>query len=201
MTTTSLAVHLTAFALLFLVRPAAACKCLPVPFPTQYYTNLNAGTPLSLATVDHVYTPDDPNADRWYRLRVKFVYKGCAPSTPFITLARSKRHSAACGVLLQFGRTYLLPIKSDGSTTRLQLCNVNILQTDITPEQQKFLDMRDLCCFGKCRCAGTKRVQCFQAPCDATTKLCPEGSCKDNYCGGCTAEFFNSANLPVCLPW
>lgn len=47
-----------------------------------------------------------------------------------------------CGVSLQTGQKYLLPIRP-GGRTRLVLCSANILKSSITREQKKFL--RSLC--------------------------------------------------------
>lgn len=200
MIVTSFAVRLTAFALVLLARSSAACSCFPAGFPTQYYAALKAGTPLSKATVLGSFTPPNPspNADRFYFLRVTFVYAGCARKTPFVTVARSKVQGSLCGVSLQTGQTYLLAINPNGGT-RLVLCGVNLLESSITPAQQKFLDQRDLCCNGKCKCAAAPRVACLVAPCSVTTVTCPGATCVDNYCGGCNAEFFKD-DLPACTP-
>lgn len=140
MAVTSLSVSLMAIVLLVLVPSATACSCGPRSFPVQYRAAVNAGTPLSLATVLRSFTRSNIplNGDRFYVLRVTKVFGRCKRRTRFVTVARTKVQGSLCGVSLQTGKTYLLPIRRSGGT-RLVLCNVNILRSSLTRVQQRFL--------------------------------------------------------------
>lgn len=187
-----------AFTLLLLARSSSACRFVAASIPTRYYRALNADTPLSLATVLRSNVPPGggyPPADPVYHLNVTQVYTGCAPKTPFVAVVKSGTDS--CGVWdLRTGQKYLLPINLDGDT-RISLFDQIVLQSEITKKGQKFLDERDLCCKGQCRCAAAQRSACLVSPCSVARPKCPVDKCVDNFCGGCKAEFFKDG-LPAC---
>lgn len=196
MTATSLTVGLMALAILLLARSSAACRCPPSSFAMKYYRALNAGTPLSMVTVLSSNVPptaEFPPADPVYRVNVMKVYAGCAPKTPFIAVVKSD--TSSCGVwTLGTGQKYLLEVNPSGGT-RIGLCDVHILQSSITEKQQDFLDRRDLCCNGECRCAGALRLECGSS-CDAVFPPDTGDKCVEMSCGRCSAEFFRDG-LPV----
>lgn len=87
-------------------------------------------------------------------------------------------------------------------------CNV-ILQTtmqffkkyaDLTTEELNFLDTREVCCGQTCECRSTSPpVNCFVEPCAVAEPPCEEAEeCKNNFCGGCVAEWFTSSGMPAC---
>lgn len=190
---------------------ANACSCFPSSFPTQYYSAQKAGTPLSEAKVLFTYlspVEPGPNPDlplqlrkRWFFLQVNKVYAGCPPKTPFYVVAESASNGALCGINLTEGSTYILPLKPCGESS-LSLCGVAIETIHLSKENKDFLDRRHLCCKGTCRCANplTPMASCLAQPCAVTRPLCPVDKCVNNYCGGCTAEFFDKKGLPACQP-
>lgn len=69
----------------------------------------------------------------------------------------------------------------------------------LTPAEKLFLDTRNVCCKGKCRCAdGKPPGRCFRQPCDGLETCDEAAKCVDNYCGGCWAEFFTRTGMQVC---
>lgn len=189
------------FLLVALLNTAHGCSCAITPFEVAYYRSQQNGTPFSRA---RVITSTLSGGIRRYGLKVSFVWDNCTRNTPFSAIAETSDSSAACGVLLTVGKTYILQLKQLG-TSQVNLCGVNILESSLTASQRSFLDTRQLCCKGKCRCANSNIVTCIRAPCDPRFESppCPPESvkCVDNFCGGCIAEWFTSSMLPACLSW
>lgn len=196
---------LYAFIILFnLAAFCDACSCFPTTIRTAYYAGLKNGAPLSIVKVigkdvrEKVRVMPGRPADKlvYYWLQVTKVYGGCSKKkVPYCVVAKSESF-ASCGyVNLQEGSTYVLPIKQSGLST-LGTCTRQFRYT--TPEVKKFLDSRSICCNGRCKCSSFV-ARCVASPCSVTRPSCPDAvKCKDNYCGGCNAEFFNSKGEPAC---
>lgn len=73
--------------------------------------------------------------------------------------------------------------------------------SSLSEADKSFLDSRQICCNGVCKCAnGDQPVSCFRPPCSPPEEPpCEEAvKCVDNYCGGCVAEWFQEDKLPAC---
>lgn len=180
-----------------------ACSCISTDFQTQYFREVNAGKDVVQARVLKTYIrkrpstgPLDINVDeRVYILKVTKTY-GCKRST--LAVATTATNSAACGVNLRFGVTYLTALRRTG-TTPISLCGITREFSSLSAANKQFLNTRETCCFGSCKCLNAPRVNCFVNPCRFAKRPCAEAvKCVDNYCGGCFAEWFTKDNLPAC---
>lgn len=182
-----------------------ACSCIPTTIRKAYYA---PGTTYFVrATVIAVFNPCNPCTvadqfrNRLFVLRVVKVFKGC--SVPSIVYASSPISSAACGVNLQKDEDYLLPL-SGNSISQINSCQFIRHWIDLTAAELAFLHTRTICCHtvrgSVCKCVnGHPPVNCVVEPCRFSKPPCPEATkCKDNYCGGCFAEWFNSEHQPAC---
>ncbi len=197
---------------------AEACSCaLNDDFQRSYYSSQQRGTPYSFATVlsTTIFPTDLPkirssgvvsfhhNQNRVFQLLVTKVFDHCAPSVPYEATAISSVHGSLCGISLETGVSYMLPLKPGaGQQTEISLCRFITPLKRLDKDKKEFLNSRKLFCTGHSQCAdGTSQVACKVAPCDVSKPPCPEAiKCVDNYCGGCNAEWFDKDNLPGCRP-
>lgn len=175
-------------------RPAEACSCLPPDLVRTY----NASTDVVRAGVVFGWTLGD---QQLYLARVSEVFKGCFRRGDIIVVV-TPRSSAACGLRLDWGRSYLLTGDTWDSDSvpllHVTICGYNVLWARLGQEDLGFLYSRYVCCGDRCRCAdGSAPVQCLVDPCEVAPP-CPFGECQANYCGGCHAELYDDLGEAVC---
>eukprot|EP00171_Calliarthron_tuberculosum_P003241 IDg3241t1 len=177
----------------------------------MYYSAQKNRTPFSEATPVYTYVDQkqapktkspfryQPFAKRYYLLVVHKAYWGCARPTPFSVWVSTPTNSGLCGTTLQLGTRYLLPLRQYKDHS-ISLCDGIRQISTLTKDERNFLDRRQHCCNGQCRCANSNLVQCFRRPCNMKPPCSTATKCYDNYCGGCGAEWFNKDHLPACKP-
>lgn len=113
--------QLSALLFLLLLSSTRACRCLVPTLQDQYFdtstTNIIKGTVLSR---EEVSNPFDTIA---YTIKVEGVYKACLSSS--IVKLYTASSSGACGVFLEEGEAYILPIR-DEKKPSISLCDVGI---------------------------------------------------------------------------
>lgn len=201
------------FAILALnINYVLACSCLRGDtFTRTYFRSLTAGTPFTLVKVISKQTrkakPTGPfpafGNEVVFKLKVLKISDGCTPRLPYTTFAVTADNSAACGVNLQIGALYIIPLKKGANIeNRIGLCGFQTLLKNVNKEQRKFMLNRTLCCGDRCKCSNGKPfVNCLVDPCSVSKPPCKEAKkCVSNFCGGCNAEWFDSKGLPACEP-
>jgi hypothetical protein len=143
----------------------------------------------------------------YYEVEVQRVFSGCTQAGDTL-LVESYRSEATCGIQLQTGTSYLLTATAHpgpGGRTAYQvgLCGFNKPWAQVTSAEKGYLASRPVYCerTDELTCAdGTDPVECLVDPCSVAD--CPNASrCESNYCGGCTAEFYDDLWAPECRPW
>lgn len=179
------------------VRDAQACSCIASDVVSSYGMS-------SDVAVARVVWGAQVGGTQWYIARVRLPLKGCLTKGAWLYV-KTNVSSAACGVTLKVGHTYLLngnaskelfgvPVLSIGS------CLTQKKVSALTKTERKWLSKRYVCCGEKCLCAtGKPPVSCFVDPCSVAAP-CPSGDCQSNYCGGCNAEFYDAGGFLVCGP-
>ena len=176
--------------------PAEACKCTPPSLSASYSDATDVLQARVMVGATLGYT-------QWYLARVGRVFKGCLKPGKWV-FVRTSSSSAACGVVLKTGATYLLTAADQGTFRGLPVlgihsCAYNRPIQDLSKVDLAFLQGRTVCCKDKCVCAnGSPMVNCFVDPCQVAS--CPSGTCTANYCGGCNAEFWGDSGQLLCLP-
>jgi hypothetical protein len=136
--------------------------------------------------------------DIYYEIRVREAFKGCL-SPKHLTVLTSVG-PGLCGFKLNVGAEYLFYLTSD-SVPKVGLCQGIQRYNDVTAVDRKFLETRQVCCNGQCKCSSKYPVsKCFVQPCKLAKAPCKDAvKCVDNYCGGCNAEWFTTAKAPACV--
>ncbi len=216
----SMARFLIIFALFATLLPhVSPCSCPKTSFRDAYYTSIKRGTPISRVKVlnKSIRTPsngtDAGYKEIFYRLRVSYVFKNCAPRRWYIAYAMTPDQSSLCGVDLEEGSEYLMELKvGPRKVSNIGLCGVNILlrsakrdvPSRLTTEQRRFLLTRRLCCGRRCKCVSGHSAYfrlCLGTICKYSKKPCADAkTCIMNRCDGCTAEWFDKNGMPACLP-
>lgn len=171
---------------------ARACSCLPPDLPFIYNNSSDVFVGRVLGRVESGHT-------RFFVFRIRATYKGCAERGQVVLLS-SPIESAACGIDLRPGRSYLISAASEVSPGlfSIGLCGYNRPVRQLTEEDWQFLNTRFNCCGGECACVNDDPVLCLVDPCSVAS--CEEGECIANYCGGCRAEFYTEMGQAVCAP-
>jgi hypothetical protein len=186
-------------AVVVLVVACDACKCAPTSVQGQYYSP--EFTRVVRAVVRAQQRPSCTGVkgcNVLYKIRVIEAFKGCLSPT-HLTVSTAD-NSAACGVNLKVGTEYLLYLTSDSVPT-VGLCQGIQRYSDVTAVDRKFLETRQVCCNGQCKCSSKYQVfNCFVQPCKFAKPPCKDAvKCVDNYCGGCFAEWFTNEKTPACV--
>lgn len=178
-------------------RPAHACSCLQPTIESSY----NNASDVVAARILLAF--DVGGGERWHIAQVTKPYKGCLDERELVVLS-SADDSAACGVALQPGVSYLVNGRDDGSTFGLPrlsvgLCDYNLPLRELGQSDRDFLNGRSVCCGDSCACAdGSQPVNCFADPCTVTPACSEATQCVANYCGGCNAELYDASGYAVC---
>jgi hypothetical protein len=194
-------VVLQLLAAVVLVAACDACSCVfpPVSLKDQYYTP--EFTRVVRAVVYAEQRPPCPsgsfNCKIEYKIRIRKAFKGCLSPT-HVTVS-TPDNGGLCGIKLNVGTEYLLFLTSDIVPT-VGLCRGIQSYSDVSAADRKFLETRQVCCNGQCKCSSKYRVfNCFVQPCKFAKPPCKDAvKCVDNYCGGCFAEWFTNKNTPAC---
>ena len=174
---------------------ARACTCLP---PTVESSYQNSTDVVQARVLFGLFV----GSQVWYLAEVQRTFKGCLSPNERVLLT-TPNSSAACGVTLSAGNSYLLNGDDSGTffgTARLAitLCDYNPLWNTLSDHDRDFLAGRTVCCGTDCTCAdGSDPVACLVDPCQVAPE-CPDGECVANYCGGCNAEFYDANGYAVC---
>lgn len=142
---------------------------------------------------------EEDELERFYTLRIIYSHANCA--SPYSTVNVTTPYlSFDCGVHLSLNTTYVLPLRQYGLTT-LSKCHTIVKLNDLTSLQKQFLSSRQLCCNGNCRCVTGSPAKCAAVPCLSTEPPCAEAKfCVNNYCDGCSADWFSEKNVVGCQP-
>jgi hypothetical protein len=169
---------------------ARACSCLPPDLPTSY----NNSSDVMLGNVLGRVAGRDTT---YFVFQIRETYKGCTQPGQVVLLS-SPAQSAACGIELRPGVSYLITASHEVSAGQyaIGLCGYNRQVLALTEADWQFLDGRYSCCGDDCHCVNDDEVQCFADPC--SVESCEEGECTANYCGGCFAEFYTELGQAVC---
>jgi hypothetical protein len=173
---------------------AEACSCVVPTVESSY----GFASDVAFVDLQRTYVTGDT---RYYLGRVARTFKGCLHVGQRVAL-KTPASGAACGTELRL-RRYLINGSAAGSFLGMPVLSISLCSYDrqvsaLTDRDRAFLDGRNVCCGGACRCAdGSQAVQCFAEPCSVAPE-CSEGECVANYCGGCNAEFYDSLGRAVC---
>eukprot|EP00737_Agarophyton_chilense_P002818 gb/GEZJ01003242.1/.p1 GENE.gb/GEZJ01003242.1/~~gb/GEZJ01003242.1/.p1 ORF type:complete len:200 (-),score=16.51 gb/GEZJ01003242.1/:215-814(-) len=177
---------------------ANACSCFPTTLKRDFFSP-NTERVIKGKVLFAGGGGSAPDATRFFVIRTEEIYKGC--NVPNIVFATSPVQSATCGINLQQGTSYILPLPA-GDISSLNLCQFIRKFNTLTNEDIQFLNTRQVCCNGSCKCVNAPLVNCFRQPCSPPEEPpCDEAAkCVDNYCGGCFAEWFTEEGQYACLP-
>eukprot|EP01089_Gocevia_fonbrunei_P015296 TRINITY_DN4431_c0_g1_i1.p1 TRINITY_DN4431_c0_g1~~TRINITY_DN4431_c0_g1_i1.p1 ORF type:complete len:304 (+),score=44.11 TRINITY_DN4431_c0_g1_i1:3-914(+) len=181
------------------------CSC----FGVEIYGSFALGTNNFIGDV--TFSNESLKNYHLYNVTVQQVYKGCLVADQEIYIA-TPYNSAACGIELDDDTYYIEA--GDQYTIYKSLpvylafaCSSTKLFDSLTEDETEFLSQRWVCpCVDSpqsddscCGCADSNFTACFVEPClAATSDDCPAAllNCKNNYCGGCNAEFFSEEIFP-----
>lgn len=141
----------------------------------------------------------------YYLVQPQHAYKGCLDPRNWEWVSTAG-NSAACGESFAFGEDYVFFTDTNGRYAWSQTtssCHGNLHVSDLSKQDQAFLDTRYNCCGDECGCAdGSAPVNCLVDPCDVTEPCETDNvaACVSNYCGGCNAEFVDLEGGLACQP-
>jgi hypothetical protein len=144
----------------------------------------------------------------YYEAEVVRPFSGCTQPGDRILL-ETRTNGAACGIELPLDTTWLLTASDRDSRSlvygfTIGLCGFNKPWEAVTDKEKEYLSSRPIACqrTNTVTCAdGTDPVACFADPCGDVGACGDEATCESNYCGGCTAEYYDATWNPVCTPW
>jgi hypothetical protein len=171
---------------------ARACSCVVPNLARDWHTYSD--------TFDvHVLSQRSDGQNTSYQVQVLHPFSGCTRPGDIVEVA-APAMGPACGVALDVGTDYLLT--ADGRKSLgafwITLCGHNEPWSQVSDADRDFLRSRPITCQGQQTCAdGSQPVACLADPCE--TEQCSDAAkCEANYCGGCTAEFYDASDEPVC---
>ena len=176
---------------------ALACSCLQ---PDVIYSYRNYDHTVVARAVSM------QRAGQWdvWTFRLVKDLKECARPGATFRVATSSS-SAACGTSFTPGATYLL-FASDTNIAgqprwTTNSCAGNTEVSQVSRADMAYLMDRPLFCGGQASCVdGTQPLNCLVDPCSVAAG-CAGGTCESNYCGGCTAEWYDPMGYGMCMPW
>lgn len=168
--------HFTVF--VALIATSLACSCIqPPPFEQAVNDARDGDTPYFVAKVLTETRTGGINGQVTYKLEVT---TGC--STTRIQQLTTCGNSACCGVNLEEGTSYALPLNRNGLKSTLNLCQVFSPVSSLTAEQ---LELVSVCPTGSKKPLRCKpQCVCVRAPCPcAEEPRCPSGlECVNDLC-------------------
>lgn len=176
---------------------AYACNCAPTDIVHSYQNH------------DHVLLARAVSsraiggAEVW-TFDIRKDLKECASPGTRVQIA-TPDNPAACGTRFTPGETYVLFAYDQviGGRTRMvtTACSANTPLSQVSQADRDYLMHRPLFCGGAASCVdGSQPLNCFADPC-TVAQPCGGGMCEANYCGGCTAEWYDPMGYGVCMPW
>ncbi|GAB0494467.1 hypothetical protein MMPV_005760 [Pyropia vietnamensis] len=173
----------------------AACRCAgPRSMLTSYFRQ--GIDSVVIVTPQRIVPSTSPSLQTYSLLRGPFpfnttIYKGCPRNLERFSMFGP---ATSCFSSIKLGEPILLFLSDKRFAGP---CDYNVPASALTPGDIAFLNRRTGC--GSC--AAGNEVQCVKAPCMLSRPCDASGSCKDNYCGGCYAEWYRSDGTPqVCDP-
>lgn len=192
-----IAVGLTA-----LPRESDACSCIYATLQTQYQS---AHEVLRIRVTKEI--KEEMSGDIiffggpvYYRARVLKDYKNCHKRGDWIKISTSSG-GASCGVTLTPGQTYVI-VGYDSGDGKIGISSCGYVRQakSVTAEELEFLNTREVCCGGVCKCTdGSFPAPCFVDPC-SVVEPCFGAECVANFCADCGAEFYSADGMALCLP-
>lgn len=179
--------------------PAAeACSCLPPTVQSSYRNadHVFSGRVLSETIVGQQVV---------YRVRVTRDGKSCLPTGRVIEVV-TPVSGATCGTRFQTGPQYLFfaydvpSWTGPGVRVSTNSCAGNMRVRDLARDEIDWLRTRYVPCANSCLDANVPVLNCLVDPCTQVPACQRDATCEANYCGGCTAEFYDSNNYQVCVP-
>lgn len=176
---------------------ADACTCVRPDITFSYRNNDHA------VVARAVSVQAAGNYNVWTFRLIKDVKECSRPGASFRVATPS--NPAGCGTSFTPGHTYLLFADDTniGGQRRwtTTACAGNMELTQMTPDDVDYIMHRPLFCGGQATCVdGTQPVNCFADPCSVGA-ACAGATCESNYCGGCTAEWYDASGYGMCRPW
>lgn len=194
LSTTALAIALSV-ASLSVPTVAEACSCLP-PTVQSSWNNADevfAGRVVSERIISNY---------RVYDIQITRDGNGCRTPGTRVQLA-TLRSAATCGTSFAVGGHYLFfaDLVSIAGSRRLltNACAGNTPVSNLTSDDISWLRTRYVPCSNSCVDPNVPVLQCLVDPC-TLAPACAQGTCEPNYCGGCTAEFYDTSGYQVCTP-
>jgi hypothetical protein len=187
----------TALAATVAPTPARACSCLEVSVERSWhqYSDMFRGI---------VRAEQIAGSMHHYLVEVRQPYSGCtAPGD--IVLVTTPRSSAACGVDLDLGETYVLSATTGPRAPEqylINLCGYNLPVDAVPRADRAFLQSRPVYCDGSLTCVDDgPPARCFADPCEVAPTCDEAATCESNPCSAipCTAEFYDEGWNPVCM--
>ena len=191
-------------ALLMLAAPtrrSEACTCLPGPGIEHLYASAEHVVRVNVRReVRRIHrrrgVATSGGTTRTYRAKVKESLKGCLPRGRILKIVTAI-DSGLCGAVLHPRKEYVVALRAgDRNVFEVNACDFLREASTLTPHELEFLETRSECCGDDCRCTSNDEVSCVVDPCQLES--CGDATCIANYCGGCTAEFFDSSGTPTC---
>ena len=184
---------------LFAPASAEACSCIAPDLKRQWHSGDEI---LAVRIVRERVV----GMERRYAARVLQNFSGCLQPRSLVILT-TPFDSATCGTTFVVGERYVVGTRDNGVVINgrparsINSCDWQTRIADLTADESDFLWSRPLSCRGQAECAdGSQPVSCLVDPC-SNAPACLGGTCEDNYCGDCRAEFYDANDYPVCEPW
>jgi hypothetical protein len=192
------------FAIVFsasmLAAPAAyACSCAQTNAIEAVQTN-------DFALIGKVVRETTSGNNRLFVVKVSRDYKGGLAGER--VKVYTSMSSASCGVSLVVGQRYFIEGMDHGvagngrQKVYTSLCDYTLLKSQLTSDDKAYL--RDRYNSVTQTCMSVKNpypVSCLADPCSMSTPCANNLTCEANYCGGCTAEYYNAYGQAECTPW
>lgn len=179
------------------MQEAEACRCMPPTVIASYQNHPHA------VVARAVSVQSGPQYNVWTFRLVKDLKECGRPGMTFRVATSSS--SAACGTVFTPGVSYLLfahdtPVR--GRTVWMTgTCDGNQEISQVSRADISYLMDRPLSCGGQATCVdGSQQLNCLVDPCQVSP-ACPGSTCEANYCGGCTAEWYDATGNGQCMPW
>jgi hypothetical protein len=174
---------------------AAACSCLP---PTVQASWNNADEVFA----GRIQAERIVGAYRVYDVRISQDGTDCrAPGTRVQVV--TPRSSSNCGTTFPIGEHWLFfanHVSLAGARRLLtNACAGNMPVRNLTRADGDWLRTRYVSCSNSCVDPTVPVLQCLVDPC-TQVPACAGATCVPNYCGGCTAEFYDAGGYQVCTP-
>lgn len=176
---------------------AEACSCMPTTLSQSWHESTDT---FKVRVQSHRIRGNMHQ----YNVEVVRPFSGCTVAGDAVVV-ETNVSSAACGLPLDVGRTYLLTAYQDPTASdvfEIGLCGYNQEWSTVSQEDREFLASRLVVCdadpLGATCADGSQPVQCFANACQVQQGCAAAETCEFNTCGGCGAEYYDASWTPVC---